>query len=166
MWLLMEKGADARTIAKALLYKMALEGQIQMNLGVTIFPTVQKMIYSLGKAKGIDVKLAPKMRDKVKEAMDTETLSKLNGDKATKAYPKSALASMSVPKPADAKAAFEAKQKLTAMHEKAKAISAAAQAPVPQAQQVVPTIASNPMQQKIHAPGILGMSAPQPQVGG
>lgn len=120
IWYIMEKGADAYTIAKALLYKMALEGQIQMNLAILIFPKVTAMLTAIGKSKGIDVKIAPKFRDNVKEAMGNDTLNELNGTKAKPfVYPKSALDTMKIPKPEDAKAAYEAKQKQLQMKQRA-----------------------------------------------
>lgn len=80
LWQLLEGGATVFSIARAVLYKMALEGVIQMNLAVTLYITVEHMILTLGKAKKIDgIKVHPEMRDPVKDKAVTAKLQKATG---------------------------------------------------------------------------------------
>lgn len=99
IWYILENGGTAFAIARAILYKAALTGVIQMNLAVLLYPTVQKMIITIGSAKGIKVKLHPKMRDKLSDTMSTSHINKRLGRHPSATVPDSAGTYMKMPKP-------------------------------------------------------------------
>ena len=107
IWMIAENGADARRIAVAVLYKAAMMGIIQMNLGIVLFPIVTQMVYTLCKSNGIDIKLIPKQRDKVKDAMMQKKINDKLGRKHNPPIPPSAMAAMIIPKAKDITKAHE-----------------------------------------------------------
>lgn len=101
IWTLLEQGATVWAITKSVLYKAATEGIIQMNLAVNLYPTVGKMIMTIGQAKGIDVKVYPKFKDKTTDTMMNSKLNEKMGIKDGSQIPPSAMKSMPLPKPQD-----------------------------------------------------------------
>lgn len=101
IWDIARQGGTAYSIARAILYKAATMGIIQLNLGVLMYPTVQKMIIVICKSHGIDIKIHPPMRDSVYD----QTKQKQINDKLTRqhnpAVPPSALKSQQYPKAED-----------------------------------------------------------------
>lgn len=97
IWSILENGGTVFAITRAILYKAALEGVIQMNLGIAIYQTVGKMIETLGKSKGIDVKTNPKFKDKTKDSITNRNIAEKLGDKSGKTIPHSALRRMQLP---------------------------------------------------------------------
>lgn len=100
IWQLLEKGATAFAIARAVLYKAASTGIIQMNLGVSIYATVKSMIVAIGQSKGINVKQNPKVKDKIKDNLIHDHINTHFKDRQGP-VPPSALTMMKVPKPED-----------------------------------------------------------------
>lgn len=102
LWQLLENGANVRSITLAVLYKMALEGVIQMNLGIIISPTVAQMVTTLGKAKGIKgIKVMPKFKDPVKDVSTNQDINTRLGRHKHLSIPPSALQAMAIPKAED-----------------------------------------------------------------
>ena len=102
IWYVLEKGATVWAITRAILYKAASMGIIQMNLGVVLYPLVGKMIVTIGKSKKINVKVYPKFRDKIADKMVEDHInSHFKG--RTGSIPPSALTTMEIPKPEDMK---------------------------------------------------------------
>lgn len=101
IWALLEQGCTVWAINRAILFKAAMEGIIQLNLAIVIAPLVGHMIYTLGKAKGIDVKLSPEFRDKTEDLMMNSTLNKKLGRATNHPLPSSALKATLLPKPED-----------------------------------------------------------------
>lgn len=100
IWLCLEKGISVWHIKRALLYKLCLEGVIQLNLALVLGPMVGKMIEVIGRSKGIKPVLAPKFRDKTGDAMMNDTLNKkLGRTNNPMPIPPSALKSTVLPKP-------------------------------------------------------------------
>lgn len=99
IWQLMESGVTSWAITRAVLYKAALEGVIALNLAMVIYNTVGGMVTTIGKAKGIDVKVYPKFRDKIKDKFQNDDINKKLGRTSGTAIPPSALKSTVLPKP-------------------------------------------------------------------
>ena len=151
LWSLLEKGATVYNITRAVLYKFCLEGHIQLNLAIVLAPTVSKMIYTLGKAKGIDVKIAPKFKDPIADKMLEDSFEKLTGHKGLNSLPKSALDSMPTPDPKKMKARYDTKQKLKTQLARTKLIgeliAAGPQAGAGQPSQGILNMAQHPTEQ-------------------
>lgn len=69
IWHVLENGGTVWAITRAILYKAALDGIIQMNLAIVVYKTVGQMIGTLGEAKGIKVQYQPKFKSKTKDMM-------------------------------------------------------------------------------------------------
>lgn len=149
IWLLLEQGATAFAIARAILYKAALMGVIQVNLGIVIYPTIFKMIVTIGEAKGIKVKLAPKMRDKIQDAMTTAHINKKLGRPMSTPIPPSAGTVMQIPKPEHITADAQR------FHSFMKAHREQQNAPITNNMPVQPAQPQAPIASKAKGPGLL-----------
>jgi hypothetical protein len=129
IWGLLEGGATAFMVARVILYKAALMGIIQVNLGIVIYPTVQKMIIAIGQSKGIKVKIHPKFRDATTDRMMNQKLNEKLGHKHGKPIPFSALKAMNIPK---ADEITKAMQKLRELQPPTPKAPSVAPAPAPQ----------------------------------
>ena len=109
LWYLQEKGVTSWAIMRALVYKAALEGIIQINLGMLLGKTLVDMITAIGKARGIDVKIFPKFKDPVADKRQNDALNELRGSKNFQ-FPKSKLMEMDLPNAKDALEAHKARQ--------------------------------------------------------
>lgn len=69
LWTILEQGGTVWAIARAILYKAAVSGIIQMNLAIVVYRTVFQMIDTIGQSKGIKTKHYPKFRSKTKDLM-------------------------------------------------------------------------------------------------
>lgn len=98
IWALLEQGCTVWAITKAILFKACLEGIIAMNLSMVIYQHIGQMITVLGKSKGIDVKVNPKFRDKIKDDKLSINLNKKLGRAVPQKIPASALKSTMLPK--------------------------------------------------------------------
>lgn len=102
IWNLLEQGATVWSITRAILYKAAVSGIIQLNLAVVIYPIVGKMIHTIGAAKNIkNMKTYPKFRDKIKDDMLNKKLNEAMGKQGNNPIPPSALKGMVIPKAED-----------------------------------------------------------------
>lgn len=107
VWLMLEQGATVWAITRAVLYKAATMGIIQMNLMAVIAPTLGKMVNTVAQAKGIKAKQVPKIRDKVADQMMNSKLNEQLGNKNGKPLPVSALKSTILPKASEVTADAE-----------------------------------------------------------
>lgn len=99
LWYLFEQGATVWAIRRAILFKAVLDGIIQLNLALIIGQTIDQMLITLSSVKGIKgLKLNPKFRDKIAEAMLDAKMKELIGEpKGGTPIPASALRGMTVP---------------------------------------------------------------------
>lgn len=102
LWQLLETGAPVSSISRAVLYKMALEGVIQINLAIVIYPIVNGMIETLGKSKGIkNLKQFPKVRDPIKDSAVNNHINQKLGQNGNNQIPNSVLKIRPIPKAED-----------------------------------------------------------------
>ena len=144
---------DVRAITNAILYKAALQGVIQLNLGIVISPIVAQMIHTIAKAGGIDAKMMPDMTTPQKEKYIKQGLKALlikydktgmlsgKPPKGTNIAPEIATPDQTQPQGSGAGATP------SAGGANPQGIAGNAQPPAP-----------NPTQQGTPAPGILGMT--------
>lgn len=69
--------AHVSSVARAILFKAALNGIIQMNLGMVIYPIVQQMVNTIAKAGGVNASLAPKTTSPQREKYIKDGLKEL-----------------------------------------------------------------------------------------
>lgn len=112
LWAVMEQGATVWAINRAILYKAALEGIIQLNLAVVIYKTLGQMIGAIGEAKGIKVTYVPKFRDSTKDQMLNQKLNATMGKRHGPQIPQSAIKLMQMPKAEDISKGHEAFMKM------------------------------------------------------
>ena len=115
-----------------------------MNLGIVIYPTVQQMIITIGKSKGIDVKLHPKFRDATSDQFMNAHINEKLGKKDGKPIPFSAMKSPLLPKAEDVSKQFDEFMKMG---------SGPAPNPAPSAIPAAPTKAAQGLLNKLNLRG-------------
>lgn len=106
VWSVLEAGGTVWALKRAILYKMCLEGLIQLSLALMIGPQVSQMIATLGAKKGIRIKMTPKFRDPTLDNIMTKHMNDKLGRKSPQPLPPSALKSTLMPKAADITKSF------------------------------------------------------------
>ena len=77
IWHINKQGGTVWAITRAILFKAALEGIIQMNLGIVIYQTVQQMISVIIQAGGDKPNLHPKFKNKLRDQMIKEKMKEI-----------------------------------------------------------------------------------------
>jgi hypothetical protein len=107
IWDVLERGATAWAVARAILYKAILEGYVLMPLAMLMMPKVQSMIVVIGKSKKINVKSMPKFRDKTVDSKIKQHIDQKLGRQTPAPLPRSALKQYLMPKAEDITKAHE-----------------------------------------------------------
>jgi hypothetical protein len=107
VWNILEQGGTPWAIARALLYKAMMEGVILLPLAMIIGPIVASMIATVGHAKKIKFKMAPKFRNPNVDNRIKQHIDQKLGRRTPTPLPTSALKQYLLPKAEDVTKAHE-----------------------------------------------------------